>query len=325
MIEPVSQEHKKLAFKSFVQIGALTLSVEEFIDIVFPNFANEIEKEILQVAEELDIKDVWLNIKNIIDANEFEHPLMIALYQNELLREIIGPEYSFIDRYPKVYNHIFRIILPALIENFNKNQENSEDSAYLSIGLIGASYGQELITILKYLFPYLSKSEASENVTLNIDVLNKSNIIFEKLKNNILMYPKTVIFQYMSPEEVKFYFRELNSDYLCFSDLIFAKFRFINLDLLDKNYLEEFTAQKYNLIFLHNVVQYLEPKKGENLNFVCQFLDSILHEGGIISLINESKVINSYVNSSFEQLYKLSGIYSEEKVCKASIYKKNYS
>ncbi|MBE9229732.1 hypothetical protein IQ264_30475 [Phormidium sp. LEGE 05292] len=324
MIDLVSQEYKKLVFKSFVQIGALTLSVEEFIDIVFPNFANEIESEILKIAESLQIADVWVNIKNIIDANEFEHPLMIALYKNELLREIIGPEYSFIDRYPKVYDRIFREILPYLIEKFNTNKENADDSTYLSIGLIGASYGQELITILKYLFPYLSKTENSEKTALNIDVLNKPNIIFDKLKNNNLIYPKTVISKYMSPEELQFYFRELDSEYLYFSDLIFKQIRFINLNLLDKNNLEEFEAKKYNLIFLHNVIQYLEPKKGEDLNFICQFLDSILYEGGIISIINESKVINSHITNSFEHLYKLSGLYSEEKVCKASIYKKNY-
>lgn len=308
----VSRDYKKSAFKRFAQLGALTLSVEAFIDTVFPNFADEIEAEFLQIAREFNVGNIWTEITNLIDHNDFDHPLILALHKNQLLREIIGPEYSFIDRYPNVYKKVYGDILP----------EMAIDRKQISIALIGAAYGQELITTLKYLFPYLSDLEWIHNHRLTIDVLSKPNIIYEKLKSNRILYPKSLITDYMTPEEISFYFADVDSDYLRFSDAIHQCLKFQDLDLADRDNWQSLSHERYDLILLHNVIQYLEPEGGENLDFVCQFLDLILKEKGIISIINESKVVNSYITGLFEQFYQLSGNYSEQVIGRASLYTK---
>lgn len=307
-----SEDRTKLAFKRFAQLGALTLSVEEFVDILFPTFFDEIEAELLKIAREFDIENIWAEITNLIDENEFEHPLILALHKNQLLREIVGPEYSFIDRYPKVFEEIYGNILPNMAIDTNQ----------VSIGLIGSSYGQELITTLKYLFSYLSDLEWIRDRRLTIDVLSKPNIIFEKLRSNSILYPKSLIARYMPPQQLNLCFADVDSDNLRFSNLIYQNIEFRDLNLINKDDLKSLSHKRYDLILLHNVIQYLEPEKGENLDFVCQFLDLILKEEGTISIINESRVINSHIARPFEQLYQLSGTYSQQVIESASLYTK---
>lgn len=308
----VSEDYKKLAFKRFAQLGALTLSVEEFVDILFPTFVDEIEAEFLEIAREFNVGNIWAEVTNLIDSNEFDHPLILALHKNQLLREIIGLEYSFIDRYPKVFKKIYGDILPNMAINTKQ----------VSIGLIGSSYGQELITTLKYLFSYLSDLEWIRDRRLTIDVLSKPNTVYKKLKSNSIIYPKSLITHYMSLEEINLCFVDVDSNNLGFSNLIYQNIEFRDLDLIDKDNLKSLSHKRYDLILLHNVIQYLEPEKGENLDFVCQFLDLILKEEGTISIINESKVINSYITRPFEQLYQLSGTYSQQVIESASLYTK---
>jgi chemotaxis methyl-accepting protein methylase len=317
-----NQEYLKLTFKRFVELGALTLSVQEFVDIVFPNFSNEINAEFLKIAKEFNATDICSGINDLIDRNEFDHPLILALHKNQLFREIVGPEYSFINRYPKVFEKIYSEVLPSMAIASKQIAASTFPSTDISIALIGSSYGQELITTLKYLFPYLSKPEKLQTQRLTIDILSKPNIIFEKLRNNAILYPKSIIHKYMSQEEVNFYFIEADSENLSFSDFICQNVKFLELDLLDENNLESCDREKYNLILLHNVIQYLEPQTGDTLDFVCRFLDWILKQGGTISIINESKIVNNHIAEPFEQLYQLSGNYSRQVVDNASLYKK---
>jgi chemotaxis methyl-accepting protein methylase len=317
-----NKEYLKLTFKRFVELGALTLSVEEFVDIVFPTFSNEINAEFLKIAKEFNATDICSEINDLIDQNEFDHPLIVALHKNQLFREIIGPEYSFINRYPKVFEKIYSEVLPSMAIASKQLDASTFSPTDISIALIGSSYGQELITTLKYLFPYLSKPEKLQTQRLTIDILSKPNIIFEKLRNNAILYPKSIIHQCMSQKEVNFYFAEADSENLSFSDFIYQNVEFLELDLLDEDNLESREHKKYNLILLHNVIQYLEPQEGDTLDFICRFLDRILKQSGKISIINESKVINNHVAKPFEQLYQLSGNYSRQVVDNAFLYKK---
>jgi CheR methyltransferase, SAM binding domain len=329
-------EHKIQAFKRFVEIGALTLAVEDFSEIVFLTFQSEIEAEILAISQALKIPDVWSEIQHLISHSDFDHPLLQQLYRSSLLREIIGPEYSIINRYPKVYDRIYHDLASAKILNksilnkpiLNKPIQNKpsniDDSIQsVSIGLIGSSYGLELITTLRYLFPYFSKiKESSQPSALKIDVLNKDNRVFRKLKTNSISYPKRIISKYMKQEEIELYFTGSHLEILSFSDLILEKVNFLDLNLLDRRSLESLSHQSYDLLLFHNVIQYLEPSQGEDLGFLQDFLNLILKVGGTISIINESKLFNRQLVESFHGLYQLGGNYSMEMVEQATLYTK---
>ncbi|MGK7876778.1 MAG: CheR family methyltransferase [Xenococcaceae cyanobacterium] len=318
----LSQEDKKEIFKRFVELGALTLSVEEFVEILFPNLVSEIEAELQTIAKMFSLTDIWVKIKDLIENSELDHPLILALHRNQLLRNLIGPEYSFINRYPEVYEKLFQEIFPLRVTEAKNCHKLPHQSQHLSIGLIGASYGQELITILKYLKRYLYNPEEFQGFTLTIDVLSKPSTIFERLKQNTMLYSRAAISKYLSPEEIDVWFMDVNAEYLCYSDFLFDRVRFLALDLLDKQNSYLFEEKKYDLILLHNVIQYLEPDEEENLGYVCQFLDQILKEGGTISIINESRIDNSNIIHPFQELYQLSGLYSQQQLHSAFLYNK---
>jgi chemotaxis methyl-accepting protein methylase len=329
-------EHKIQAFKRFVEIGALTLAVEDFSEIIFLTFQDEIEAEIFAISQDFKIPDVWSEIQHLISHSDFDHPLLQQLYRSSLLREIVGPEYSLINRYPRVYDRIYHDLVSAKILNeptqnksiLNKSIQNEpghmDDSIQsVSIGLIGSSYGLELITTLRYLFPYFSKiKESSQSSVLKIDVLNKDNRVFRKLKTNSVGYPKSVISKYMKQEEIELYFTGSHLEILSFSDFILEKVNFLDLDLLDRRSLESLSHQSYDLLLFHNVIQYLEPPQGEDLGFLQDFLNLILKMGGTISIINESKLFNRQRVESFHDLYQSGASYSMEMVEQATLYTK---
>jgi len=288
-----SQKRDVLA--KFAELGAMTLDIDEFIDIVFLNFATEIENNLLAIVENTlpgQKHQAWQLLNTLIDNNELEHPVILALYKNTFINALIGPEYTVFDRYPEVYKELFQEIAVQYAPEVN-------------IALIGCSYGQELISIRKALYA----CEAVKNNTLSfkIDVFNRATPIFDKLKTQ-MRYPRSVLNTYITPEQItEDFVKESATDYK-FSSKFYETVNFYELDLLELQH-HNIKQNEYNLVLIHNVIQYLEPDTKESLEQfrykatqTFNLLTNMLKPNGILSFINESHQSNAIIEELQNEL-----------------------
>ncbi|MBK1989640.1 hypothetical protein A0J48_019230 [Sphaerospermopsis aphanizomenoides BCCUSP55] len=275
---PLTWTEKKNIFFKFIELGAIGLTIDEFVDLIFLNFHQEIEQHLVLISQNFSFSSdtaVWLELNNLIERSDFDHPFILALHRDKFLREIGGSEYSILNRYPEVYAHIIGDKLVKQIQdNFHIYRE-SQQLQKICIGIIGTSYGQELITVLKLVNQQLTKSKflpETVDKIIEIDVFNKPNIVFEKLTSNI-MYPQEVLMRYLDRQFLEHYFLEVAPGVLVFSNLLKQQVKFNNLDLLS---LDDVNAvnhlEKYDLLLVHNVLQYLEPQQNQSIDIFEQKL-----------------------------------------------------
>lgn len=301
---------KREILTRFAELGAMLLPVKEFMHIVFVNFEQEIETELQQIAQQQGIQpvgNIWYQLEQCIENCDLEHPILQAIFSNKLIRALIGPEYTIFNRYATVYAHLQTMI-----------------QTDFHIGLVGCSYGQELIEVRKIVHEAMLNHP---NISVTIDVFNKPTPIFNKVKNNI-RYPLEILEKYCTTNQLAADFMLDKAQILRFSNDFYQTTHFYEFDLLalDK---PDFKNKPYDLLLIHNVIQYLEPSNNQSTDSFqqqaqtgFQWLSDQIKPQGVLSIINESKKPNAFVAELQKTFFTENPYFTCTQVKPAYLYQK---
>ncbi len=308
----LSIENKKDIFTKYIELGSFGLPIEEFVEIVFLNFYEEINNELASV-EQIPTTEVWETLNKAVTEFDLDHPILKILDNHPFFRQIIGPEYSMFNRYPKVYDYLF-------------NQWDITHLDEINIGIIGAGYGQEIITTLFYVEQMLQRTNKTGK-NYHVTVLSQNNRIFQKLRHGML-YPKTTINHYFK-NSMNVYFEEQKEDVFSFSRNFTQKVTFQDFDLLhvDKSPIQD---AAFDLLLIHNVIQYLtlnievQTLKAKLVK-IFRYMDLVTKPEAIISIINEVSKPNTHISEVCDSFAGNLSSYHKHQWGKATIYiKKGY-
>jgi len=301
---------KREILTRFAELGAMLLPVKEFMHIVFVNFEQEIESELQQIARQKGIQpveNIWYQLEQCIEKCDLEHPILQAVFSNKLIHVLIGPEYTIFNRYAAVYAHLQTMI-----------------QTDFHIGLVGCSYGQELIEVRKIVHEAMLNRP---NISVTIDVFNKPTPIFNKVKNNI-RYPLEILEKYCTANQLATDFIPDKPQTLRFSDSFYQTTHFYEFDLLtlDK---PAFQNKPYDLLLIHNVIQYLEPANDQSIDAFqqqaqigFQWLSNQIKPQGVLSIVNESRKPNTFVAELQKTFFDENSNFTCTQVNPAYLYKK---
>lgn len=285
-------EKRREIITKFAELGAMMLPVEEFMHIVFLNFHAEIEAELFTIAEQHQIEpknEIWSIFEQAVDQCDFDHPILQAVFSNTLIRQLIGPEYTIFNRYPKVYEYLLR----------------KKPAGEFNIAVIGCSYGQEIMSMLKCLHEEMAKNP---DFSPKIDIFNKPTSIFQKVQTNI-RYPESVLKKHLTPQQLAVDFTVDEHGSLHFSEAFYQRMGFYELDLFDVPH-EPNSTKQYDLLMIHNVLQYLEPSEGQDISIfqqqaeaAFQWIVQQVKPSGMVSIINESKKPNDFVAELQDRIF----------------------
>lgn len=298
--------NKRAILKKFIDIGSMGLPIDDFADIVFVNFAADIETHLRLLVNKhgFDSKqDVWMLLDELMDT-DLDHPVLQDLYVEPFISALIGPEYTVFDRYPKVYE--------ALFNSF---------TTHLNIAIIGCAYGHEIISVC-------NKLSTTAVPFYNLTAFNKPSPIFAKLQSTI-RYPAAVLLEHVSETQLHNDFVRYSDDTLGFSPDFYRRVCFQNLDLLVVP--TDFTlASRYDMVLVHNVLQYLVAETHESpiifrnkVRSMFEWLQSLVNTGGMVSIINESCRPNAVVTEMQNAVFGDISRFTCRRVEPAGIYIKS--
>lgn len=268
---------------------------QSYISTIFASFSPEIEKQMVEIKNRIapnSPASVW---ELLLCDGSFSEAV------KQVLGEFYNMETSFMFRYPSGYNWLSRNSVTRTIKEYKKTGKTQ----VINIGIVGASYGQEPISVA-IVFGKKIRELARENgipedaVRIKIHVLSKPGRIFEKLQNNQIIYPAGLE---VSSEDRDLYFKAtekglVRSDYL--NDIL----SFHEVDLIDDATYAG-SLPKLDILLVHNVLQYIKPVLAEEPDFqskverMFDYMAGILKEGGIFSYANEGDGLGYTVNQEF--------------------------
>ena len=312
---------------------SMELDLYQHASILIATFGEEITAR-LEILKANIVSNSNLSVGELLLFIDREHPFFKAAETDSYLNSFFLPEYSEWFRYMWIYGKIFEKdgLFQDIVLDSIREYERTKKAQVINIGVIGAGYGQEPISVAilcgRMIRGKLKEQGLSEEaVKIKIHILNKPNSVFQKLKNNQVIYSADSIQnelknRYSSPLPPKITQEDLG----LFFELTKAGYRrsaylnkileFYDVDLLDRSSYTELPA-RLAILLVHNVLQHLRQRKeqpGKDREFektitvAFRYMDYLLKRGGVFSLANGDP-LDPKVTEEHEALFKKSGRY----------------
>ena len=313
-----------------------SLGYKQYASILVSTFDNEITNRLVSLKAQY-ASDINVPADELLAFINPNHPFFIAVGNDPYIRPLFSQEYGKWFRYTGIYGEIFKkekgFFSQLVLEGIEEYQRTRQEQI-INIGVIGSGYGQEPISIAilceRMIRTKLRQLGLAENaVKIKIHVLSKPNNVFQKLKDNQVIYSADSIKDELSNrydsslapnimrEELGLFFEALETGFRR-SAYLNEILQFYDVDLLDKNTYS--ALPKLNILSAHNVLQYLKRGEGisieENRRFetavaeVFGYMNSLLKEGGIFSVANEGGPWDQKITEEYSTLFTQSGDYS---------------
>ncbi|MDO8662854.1 MAG: transglutaminase domain-containing protein [Candidatus Omnitrophota bacterium] len=308
----ITNDVKKELLQSLFGVFGTEKGDFERIDLVLANFEEEIDKAIKEEKRKFFPRlghsgwEVLARIRGDSRHSFNEQPFIEALRKNKILVELIFDQWSQFFRYDDVLRSISnRVGFGDLVKDKLSEFRRTGQQQVITIGVIGAASGQEPITAVAYFSRQIPKilleqlrpgEDIEKAITVKVDVMSYSNKVYDRVKNNQIIFPKIVIDNAgFTDKEKADYFKEVYvveelKGYKR-SDRMNSHLEFYDVDLADVSAgTTPNLVGNLDILFVHHVLQYV-PLGLESRNALSHYLDSLLKSGGILSKIGEDKSV----------------------------------
>ncbi|MBF0489510.1 MAG: hypothetical protein HQL15_02685 [Candidatus Omnitrophica bacterium] len=312
-----SLDDKVQVWEDFVREGQTFPEnlLHEQSQIVLYSFEQEIETRLEELKKSFakdSTEGVWELLSQDVRFRE-------AARHDSFLRNFYVKEPSQLFRYEYTYEFLFSKMFPLIVKSLvNGKPLKDIPPQVINVGVIGAAYGEEPISVVILCDQMLKKMGLQKYVKVRIHVMSPQGDVFKKVKNNQIIYPSSIIESHVDKEfpkaDLSEYFVEEKGHYKRSSTLDQM------ISFYDFNFLDETTHKgipQFNMLLMHNVIQYLIPQDKENLNIfknkvnlAWKYLDQLLKEGSIFSIFNGDNLWDSHVKDSFQKEFMFSGVYN---------------
>lgn len=229
--------------------------------------------------------------RTIDDIVRDDQGLADALYMGELSRMF---------RYGQIFEETRGKLLPPVVDGLIEKYRSTNQPQSLEIGIVGVSYGQELVSLPILLGREVGKKLQAAGlpataIALRIKVFNKETSIYSKVKANQVYYPADLMDVYrgeISQEELDRYFK-LTPKGFARSDTFEEQIEFYDVDLTDKGTFPRLGPTSA-LVFVHNVLHHVSTylferfspdEARQKISEAEVFLNSLIMKGGGMSIV----------------------------------------